>query len=50
MISCNVCTICSCPLPLKTHTPMPYIKAHMPQAVIDDLRQNAPWCWIVKEK
>lgn len=44
----HICTICSCPLQLKVNTPMPYIQAHMPQAVTDDLRQNAPWCWIVK--
>lgn len=44
----HICTLCSCPLSLKMWTPMPYIQAHMPQAVKDDLRQNAPWCWIVK--
>lgn len=44
----NICEVCLCPLKLKVHTPLPYIKAHLTEAVVKDL-QTAPGCWIVRE-
>jgi hypothetical protein len=44
----NVCDICLCPLKLKVHTPLPYIKAHMTDEVLVDLQQ-VQGCWIVAE-
>lgn len=44
----NVCSVCLCPLKLKVHTPMEFVKAHMSEEVLADLLK-APGCWIVKE-
>ena len=44
----NVCEACLCPLKLKVHTPMKFIKPHISEAVMVDLKA-APDCWIVKE-
>jgi len=44
----NICTICLCPLKLKVHTPIKFIKEHMSPAVLHDL-EKAPACWIVAE-
>ena len=44
----NICEICLCPLKLKVHTPAQYIKAHMSQSVLAELRA-VPNCWIPKE-
>jgi len=44
----NVCDVCLCPLKLKVHTPLHYIKHNMPEPVFLDLEQ-VPGCWIIKE-
>lgn len=44
----NVCSVCLCPLKLKVHTPLEYIKAHMIESVLGDLRA-VPGCWVVAE-
>jgi len=43
----NVCEICSCPLKLKVHVPMETIREHVPKNVLEDLAQNASWCWMI---
>jgi len=45
----NVCEICLCPLKLKVHVPMPAIKAHLHPSTLEDLKANAPWCWMLKD-
>lgn len=45
--SLGVCLACSCPLKLKVHTPLDYIKAHMSEQTKKDLD---PKCWILEEK
>ena len=44
----NICEVCLCPLRLKVQTPIEFIKAHMPPAVLADLKR-VPACWIPKE-
>lgn len=44
----NICTACLCPLKLKVHTPIHFIKPHTSEEVLADLRKN-PKCWIVSE-
>ena len=44
----NICEVCLCPLKLKVHTPISFIKAHMGQEVINELR-IIPNCWLPKE-
>lgn len=44
----NVCDVCLCPLKLKVHTPISFIKTHMNEAVLADLLK-VPGCWIVDE-
>jgi len=44
----NVCDVCLCPLKLKVHTPMPFIKANMSESVLADLLK-VPNCWVVSE-
>lgn len=44
----NICEVCLCPMKLKVHTPMKFIKAHMINSVYDDLPRS-PKCWIVDE-
>jgi hypothetical protein len=44
----NVCDVCLCPLKLKVHTPFPYIRKHLTNAILNDLRQ-VPGCWIPAE-
>jgi len=44
----NICDVCLCPLKLKVHTPAPFIKAHMGQDVLAELRM-VPNCWIISE-
>lgn len=44
----NVCEICLCPMKLKVHAPMEFIKAHMHESVLADLQQ-VPGCWVVEE-
>jgi len=44
----NVCEICLCPLKLKVHTPLAYIKSHLTDSIFNELR-GAPGCWIVSE-
>lgn len=41
----NVCEICLCPMKLKVHAPMEFIKAHMHDTVLADLLK-VPGCWI----
>ena len=44
----NICEVCLCPLKLKVHTPVSFIKAHMSTEVLSELRM-IPNCWIPKE-
>jgi len=44
----NVCDVCLCPLKLKVHTPVKYIKDYMNEAVMADLLKVEK-CWIVSE-
>lgn len=44
----NVCEACLCPLKLKVHTPIHFIKAHTSAEVLAEMSQN-PDCWIVRE-
>lgn len=44
----NVCEICLCPLKVKVHTPVKYIREHTPQDVLVELRAVKD-CWIPKE-
>lgn len=44
----NICEVCLCPLKLKVHTPMKFIKAHLSDQLLDDLRK-VPDCWIPSE-
>lgn len=44
----NVCDICLCPMKLKVHAPVEFIKAHMIDSVLADLQQ-VPGCWIPQE-
>lgn len=44
----NVCEVCLCPLKLKVHTPISFVKAHMSDAVLADLLA-VPGCWIISE-
>lgn len=44
----NVCDICLCPLKLKVHTPLPFIRAHLSEEILREL-EKAPACWIPKE-
>jgi len=45
----NVCETCLCPLKLKVHTPLPFIKAHMSETVLRDLQAVDTGCWVVDE-
>lgn len=45
----NVCEICLCPMKLKVHFPMETLLKHLPQDVLEDLRENVPSCWILTE-
>lgn len=44
----NICEVCLCPLKLKVHTPLVFIKAHMNDDVLSDLLA-VPGCWIPRE-
>ncbi len=44
----NVCEVCLCPLKLKVHTPFQYVRAHLSDPVLKELR-TVPNCWIVSE-
>lgn len=44
----NICEVCLCPLKLKVHTPIEYIKEQLAEPVLKDL-QAAPNCWIPRE-
>jgi hypothetical protein len=44
----NVCAVCLCPMRLKVHTPIAYVKAHMTEEILTQLRA-VPGCWIPKE-
>jgi hypothetical protein len=44
----NVCEACLCPLKLKVHTPFPFIRTHLSDQVVNELRK-APSCWIMEE-
>lgn len=46
----SICEICACPMKLKVHVPISYIRAKEPQSVREDLAQNAPWCWMNHEQ
>lgn len=46
--SINVCDVCLCPLKLKVHTPVKYIRDHMNESVMADLLKVKK-CWIVSE-
>jgi hypothetical protein len=42
----NICDACGCPLKLKVHVPLEFIKKHMKQPEHDRLD---PRCWILRE-
>ena len=44
----NVCETCLCPLKLKVHTPIQFIKKNMSDEVLSDLMKQ-PECWVVAE-
>ena len=44
----QVCEACLCPLKLKVHTPMKYIKPHLADDVIAELKKGKD-CWIIAE-
>lgn len=44
----QVCEVCLCPLKVKVHTPVQYIKNHTTPEVMNELRA-VPNCWIPKE-
>lgn len=44
----NICEVCLCPLKLKVHTPLPFIKTHLSDVVIADLKAVGG-CWIIEE-
>jgi hypothetical protein len=44
----NICEVCLCPLKLKVHTPLEFIKMHILPAVLAELKR-IPDCWIPKE-
>jgi hypothetical protein len=44
----NVCDVCLCPLKLKVHTPLEFIKKHTSEEVLADLMKQ-PECWVVSE-
>lgn len=44
----GVCDACLCPMRLKVHLPLDFIKAHTDDATIDKLR-TAPACWQISE-
>lgn len=43
-----VCEACLCPLKLKVHTPIKYIKAHLSPEVQEELKKGKD-CWILAE-
>lgn len=44
----NICKVCLCPLKLKVHTPITYIKANLSDEVMREL-EKVPGCWIPAE-
>lgn len=44
----NICDVCLCPLKLKVHTPLAYIKAHLTDGVLNEL-DAVGGCWISSE-
>lgn len=44
----NICEVCLCPLKLKVHTPISYIRAHLKPEVQAELAR-VPKCWITAE-
>lgn len=46
--SIQTCTICLCPLHLKVHTPIEFIRKHTKPEVIQELRGGKS-CWVVSE-
>lgn len=43
----NVCDACGCPIKLKVHVPLKFIKAHIKAP---EFQKLDPRCWILKEK
>ena len=44
----QICEACLCPLKLKVHTPIKFIKANILEPVLQELAK-APNCWIIEE-
>lgn len=44
----NICEACLCPLKLKVHTPFHFVKEHLREDVLTELKRQ-PHCWIVRE-
>ena len=44
----QICTVCLCPLKVKVHTPVEYIKRHTTPEVASELAA-VPGCWVTKE-
>lgn len=44
----NICEICLCPLKVKVHTPVKFVRSHTKPEVMAELRA-VPGCWVPKE-
>jgi hypothetical protein len=44
----NICEVCLCPMKLKVHEPLQYLKAHTLPEVLADLKA-VPSCWLPAE-
>jgi len=45
----NICETCLCPLKLKVHTPLVWIKKHLSNEVFNELSAVKTGCWIIQE-
>lgn len=45
----NICDVCLCPMKLKVQTPLKFIRTHMSDEMLQDLRAANPECWLPKE-
>lgn len=45
----NICDVCWCPMKLKVQTPLKFIRPHVSDEMVQDLKAANPECWIPKE-
>lgn len=45
----HTCQLCTCPLKLKVHVPIVHVSEQLPKAIVEGIREKAPWCWMIKE-